>query len=75
MEEIYKDVKKNHDCLQIKDLNINGVDLIRSGIPAGKRMGLILEKLLDMVIEEPKLNQRAILLELAKKINEALIYG
>jgi len=27
-----------------------------------------------MVIEEPKLNQRPILLELAKKINDVLIY-
>lgn len=72
--EIYQDVKKNHDCLMIKDLNIDGVTLIRNGIPAGKRMGIILERLLDMVIEEPKLNQRAILLELAKKINDVLIY-
>lgn len=72
---IYQDVKRNHDCLTIKDLKIDGVDLIRSGIPAGKRMGMILERLLDMVIEEPKLNQRPILLELAKKINEVLIYN
>ena len=72
---IYQDVKKNHDCLTIKDLNIDGVDLIRSGIPAGKRMGVILERLLDMVIEEPKLNQRKILLELAQKINDVLIYN
>ncbi len=72
---IYQDVKKNHDCLTIKDLKIDGIDLIRSGIPAGKRMGIILERLLDMVIEEPKLNQRSILLELAKKINDVLIYN
>lgn len=72
---IYKEVKANHDCLTIKDLNIDGVTLIRNGIPAGKRMGIILERLLDMVIEEPKLNQRAVLLELAKKINDVLIYG
>lgn len=72
---IYQEVKKNHDCLTIKDLDIDGVTLIRNGIPAGKRMGIILERLLDMVIEEPKLNQRAILLELAKKINEVLIYS
>ena len=71
---IYQDVKRNHDCLTIKDLKIDGIDLIRSGIPAGKRMGVILERLLDMVIEEPKLNQRPILLELAKKINDVLIY-
>ena len=72
---IYQDVKRNHDCLTIKDLKIDGIDLIRSGIPAGKRMGIILERLLDMVIEEPKLNQRPILLELAKKINDVLIYN
>ena len=72
---IFQEVKRNHDCLTIKDLNIDGVDLIRNGIPAGKRMGLILERLLDMVIEEPKLNQRVILLELAKKINDVLIYN
>lgn len=72
---IYQEVKKNHDCLTIKDLNIDGVTLIRNGIPAGKRMGTILEKLLDMVIEEPKLNQRPVLIELAKKINDVLIYS
>ncbi len=73
--EIYQEVKRNHDCLTIKDLNIDGIDLIRNGIPAGKRMGIILERLLDMVIEEPKLNQRPVLLELAKKINDVLIYN
>lgn len=71
---IYGEVKRNHDCLTIKDLKIDGVTLIRNGIPAGKRMGIILERLLDMVIEEPKLNQRPVLLELAKKINEVLVY-
>ncbi|MDO4553577.1 MAG: CCA tRNA nucleotidyltransferase [Lachnospiraceae bacterium] len=75
VEAIYQEVKKNHDCLTVKDLNIDGVTLMRNGIPAGKRMGIILEKLLDMVIEEPKLNQRAVLLELAKKINEVIIYS
>ena len=75
MEAIFQEVKRNHDCLTIKDLKIDGIDLIRSGIPAGKRMGMILERLLDMVIEEPKLNQRPILLELAKKINDVLIYN
>lgn len=72
--EIYQDVKRNHDCLTIKDLKIDGITLMRNGIPAGKRMGIILERLLDMVIEEPKLNQRQVLLELAKKINDVLIY-
>lgn len=73
--EIYREVKENHDCLTVKDLNIDGITLIRNGIPAGKQMGVILDRLLDMVIEEPKLNQREILLELAKKIYDVLIYS
>jgi tRNA nucleotidyltransferase (CCA-adding enzyme) len=73
--EIYREVKENHDCLTVKDLNIDGITLIRNGIPAGKQMGVILDRLLDMVIEEPKLNQRDILLELAKKIYDVLIYS
>lgn len=75
VEDIYGEVKRNHDCLTVKDLDIDGVTLIRNGIPAGKRMGIILDRLLDMVIEEPKLNQRSILLELARKINDVLIYS
>lgn len=70
---IYREVKENHDCLTVKDLDIDGTALMRAGIPAGKRMGIILAKLLDMVIEEPALNQRAALLELALKINEMLL--
>ena len=55
--------------LSLKDLNINGEDLINIGIPRGKQIGIILNKLLDMVLKDPELNKKEILTDLAKKIN------
>ena len=53
--------------LSLKDLNINGEDLINIGIPRGKQIGIILNKLLDMVLKDPELNKKEILTDLAKK--------
>lgn len=52
-----------HEPLSLKDLAITGTDLIQAGIPAGKEMGLIMKKLLDMVIDYPTLNNKQILIE------------
>lgn len=51
--------------LNIKDLAIDGTDLINIGIPKGKTIGIILNNLLDAVIENPHLNNRSILLNQA----------
>ncbi|MCR5731937.1 MAG: HD domain-containing protein [Sphaerochaetaceae bacterium] len=56
-------------ALTIKDLKVNGRDLINLGIKPGPEMGNILSTLLERVIEEPKLNERETLLELVKEIN------
>ena len=37
------------------------------GIPKGPKIGEILEELLKRVIEEPKLNNKELLLDIAKK--------
>ena len=57
-------------ALSLKDLAISGNDLIAQGVPPGKRMGLILNELLEAVLEDPALNTREKLLEIAGKINE-----
>lgn len=44
------------DCFRIKDLAINGQDLINAGVKPGKEMGAILKKCLDVVIENPEMN-------------------
>ena len=57
-------------ALSIKDLAVSGNDLMASGIDPGKRMGIILRELLDAVVEDPALNTRDKLLEIAGKINQ-----
>jgi tRNA nucleotidyltransferase (CCA-adding enzyme) len=54
--------------LAVKDLKINGIDLINADIPKGKSIGAILNTLLDKVIENPELNEKDILLKQALEI-------
>ena len=59
----------NGECFDLKNLNIDGKDLIKLGFKKGKEIGDTLKYLLDLVIEEPKLNIRE---ELIKKAKEKL---
>ena len=54
-------------CYSLKDLNINGNDLLNLGIHKGKEIGIILEKLLLIVLDNPELNCKEKLLEVVKK--------
>jgi tRNA nucleotidyltransferase/poly(A) polymerase len=56
--------------LSLRDLAIKGKDLIEKGVKPGKHLGIILEELLEAVIEDPELNTRETLLDIAGKINE-----
>lgn len=56
--------------LTIKDLDINGYDLMEIGIPPGSRMGEILNNLLDYVLEHPKENKKNELLIKAKTLKK-----
>lgn len=64
MENIVKEIISNNEPLSIEDLAINGEDLIKSGFKPGIEMGRMLNDLLDMVIKNPKLNNKEILLEI-----------
>jgi tRNA nucleotidyltransferase (CCA-adding enzyme) len=55
-------------CFCLKDLAVNGSDLIGAGVPQGAKIGVILNKLLDMVIEDKAMNDKAVLLGIAKKM-------
>jgi hypothetical protein len=52
-------------ALSLKDLAISGSDLISLGIPSGKTIGVILRELLEAVLEDPALNTKEKLLEIA----------
>lgn len=54
----------------LKDLAINGTDLIAAGIQPGPMMKTILNTLLQDVIEEPSLNNKPSLLQLVKGMHE-----
>lgn len=61
-------VRQEDMALKITDLDINGEDLKSIGIEPGKKMGNVLNKLLDMVIEDPLLNTKEKLLEEARRM-------
>lgn len=50
------------DPLTLADLAIDGEDLRQAGVPAGKEMGAMLERLLEVVLVDPRLNTRESLL-------------
>lgn len=54
--------------LTVKDLDINGNDLKTLGVKQGKEIGVVLNKLLDMVLDNPDLNRKDILVTEVKKL-------
>lgn len=58
LRETYRSIIKNGDCLTLKDLAVNGDDIIACGIKPGKEVGRILKKMFDDVINVPEHNDR-----------------
>jgi putative nucleotidyltransferase with HDIG domain len=63
-------ILEEKQAFSLKDLAINGKDLIDIGIKPGKIIGIILGELLETVLDDPAQNTRETLLEIAKKITE-----
>lgn len=57
------------DPLDIRDLAVDGEDLQRAGVRPGPRLGKILVRLLDWVLEDPARNTRHLLMEEALRLN------
>ena len=62
LRSLYEEIEREGDCLTIKDLAVNGRDLIQSGITPGPQLGLALQQLLEIVLEDPEKNTREYLL-------------
>ena len=68
VSRIFDGIIEREECLCLKDLAVNGKDLIDFGMKPGKEIGEILNGFLEMVIENPELNEKEILLnKLPKK--------
>lgn len=61
-------LKKQGNAMTLKDLCVNGSDLMKLGIPRGKILGIILNELLETVLDSPEMNEREKLLEVASGI-------
>ena len=67
-ERVHSELEKK-TTLSLKSLAVNGRDLMAAGIPAGKELGRILNELLECVIEDPEMNDKDRLLEVAKRLS------
>lgn len=61
----YLELRSLGQCMQIKELAVDGNDLIAAGIPRGKQMGEVMDRLLKAVLKDPEFNDKKKLLELA----------
>lgn len=58
LDERIEKIRRDGDALSVKDLAVNGKELMAAGIPAGPTMGTILNQLLETVMDDPKQNER-----------------
>lgn len=63
--------KVSHDPVSVKQLKLNGNDLMKElGMAPGPKIGAILAELLSRVIDDPKLNEKDKLLGLARELDK-----
>lgn len=62
LEEVLEIVLSEEQCFSLKHLAVNGRDLINMGVKDGKKIGRILDKLLEEVIDGKIDNQKEVLL-------------
>lgn len=70
VKEVYREICKANDCLQLKDLAVTGKDLMEIGFEQGKMLGIILKQLLEHVLENPQDNKKELLLDYARGLKD-----
>lgn len=66
--DMASEIVKEGTALTVRDLKIDGGDIIALGVKPGKRVGEILSSLLDTVVSEKIRNDREMLLEAAQML-------
>jgi tRNA nucleotidyltransferase (CCA-adding enzyme) len=72
LEKSFRVIIEREDALTVKDLKINGGDLISMGVKPGPLMGQILNALLEEVVKIPSLNDRTVLIEMVQEFLEEM---
>jgi tRNA nucleotidyltransferase (CCA-adding enzyme) len=67
IENKLNEILREKDCFTLKDLKVNGYDIMNLGY-RGREIGEVLNKLLEIVLEEPEKNDKENLLNIAKSM-------
>ena len=67
LENLYNEIKAGNEAFSLKNLAVNGRDIISLGYE-GKEVGIILNCLLEFVIDNPQENEKEKLLKIAKEL-------
>ena len=67
-QECYEELLRQQQCVSLKTLAVTGGDLIQAGWKPGRQLGEILQKLLELVLEDPECNTKERLLAEAEKL-------
>ena len=67
LRKSYEEVVEQGMCISLKFLAVTGKDLIEAGMKPGQELGQALNHLLDVVLEDPEMNNKESLLELIKR--------
>lgn len=63
---MHGDIIKSGECCSVKQLAITGSDLMERGVPAGPRIGELLNAALAAVLRDPQLNNKERIIEFLK---------
>lgn len=66
-KQLHREVLRRGDCVSLKELAVNGRDLISLGGVQGKELGVLLSELLCEVLEHPEHNTKEYLLQKIKR--------
>ena len=67
LSRLVRESEARGDCVSLSGLAVNGHDLAAAGIPAGREMGRVLNRLLELVLIAPEKNVPATLIEEARR--------
>ena len=70
--QIYEEILEKRQCLSLRELAVTGKDLIEAGWKPGRELGDALQRLLELVLENPEYNTKERLLAEAGKLQNKL---
>ena len=70
LEKVINDVVEKQQCFSLKQLAVDGSELIKMGIPPSAEIGRILNTLLEMVINGDIPNEKSVLMEKAEQLRQ-----